>query len=68
MTKSELIRVDKNFKKEIQDIIIERERRGYSKLSYRKITALFIKHKYYNNVKSDRIKEDIINYEGYEDE
>tara|TARA_R100001530_G_scaffold136355_2_gene116659 strand:+ start:398 stop:604 length:207 start_codon:yes stop_codon:yes gene_type:complete len=68
MSQSVLIRVDKNLQKEIQEIIEEREKKGLTKLSYRKITSLIPRHKYWDKVKADRIKEDIINYEGYEDE
>lgn len=60
---SKLIRVQDIFKKEIEEIREKREQMGLSKLSYSKITSLITRHTAWIN-----IKEDIINFVGYEDE
>lgn len=61
--KSQLIRVKDSFVMDIEEIRKTREENGFSKLSWTKITSLIPRHKNWT-----KIKIDIINYQGNEDE
>ena len=60
---SVLIRVHKNFKQKIEEIMKHRQNNSMTKLSYNKITLLYTRHNGCN-----KIDNDIINYEGFDDD
>ncbi len=61
--KSQLIRVKDSFAEEIEEIRNSRKEKDITKLSYTKITSLIMRHKNW-----PKIKLDIVNYQGNEDE
>lgn len=60
---SSLMRVDERFRNYVLDIIEERKQLQLKRLSFRKITLLIIRHNSFSKVKAD-----IVNYVGYDDE
>ncbi len=58
-----LMRVNNRFKKEIEEVMQEREKRGMSKLSQAKITLFITKHKNWNKKKYDLINLQVYEYE-----